>query len=800
MFPSTYGELVSLLNVCSHIDLVDTLRHKVPLAEMAFGSPDDVTYEVHHDHDDLYTLVPTPSPGVPVELVFPDRTLQSNVMVDECGNVYAKIHPAGARVKSTARRYAFTKLCAQPVMRQFSTFVDQTVQRVHAAFNEWNSYAYSAFVRILQIAKDSTFICEDVKLQRKRLYASSCSSPIRHNLLVQSLLGSGFGPHSCDMCSSGATAIRAIELELKRIVHAICQPAREVFNMFFLHTAANNVQKCDVCAFSPPHRAQSTYDLYKYMVANAKHTAARTEPFGFSELGDLNTVLMSACASTSKTTRVRITQSCPYTGHWNDACVTSAVCTAVGESVLNQLLVITPDVSVEHLNAVAVKVDMLFKASLVAEKEMQKRLRDYCTNVSVSFSDLEAGMFTSLTSMLQNVLGALDAAASTIANLHAVIHTDAFLDSMVAKLKTQEHACRVQEQKSVLAISRCPIGNEEYILYGISRFPEKGFQHNMFGVCKGTVYCIHPACVQNRFGGVVPSGDLTDFVHDAVQKGLLTDPMQSYLDANPCVACKVKTAFGVSEDKAAVFCTACGTNVHCMPMVREKHCSKECRNPLAGIDTCLESGMATCRGCGEVVCDYLCIEEGEDERSYAEDGDEGNACRTGRVSNVYLSEGSDVTFLSSTKNCDPSAVRRFASMQNKINKYVFREEYLRTTTWVRRDAHMELFQDVVQSLEERRVIKLTKASTHNAFERFKTIRWVNEKMCGMNAVMLAIIILALQESKAACQLVKGNDRGVCTHCGAEMQRSAISAHMRACRRKVGVKRQKVDAFSEFFEM
>lgn len=772
--PSNFKELWGLIQFGTKLDFVDELaKSSTSVSELVFGTTEDVKFDVLAVEGQLYNVQNKNAHDKSVELVFPDRTIQPSVHVDEIGNFTSTRAPEYARVKASARKVAFARLCARTFVNEFATEVQAAAGKIQQGAAVWHEKAYDTFQSIISIAKQR--LCKDVMMERETLYRQHINVTVKRNLMVESVLNSG----SCAVCKQAAADLYRFKQVIQDCVSPMLDAVQTVRSQFFIERPAD-VNDDAATAFCPDHLKDKVHDLFHRVLVSNQSRARGCQPplaggaFGFSACSPSSNLSLAVniCSATCKTSRVRDTlpsQIDAVVGHWNDAAVTAALCKASGESVLSALVMVVPELDVSIVLQAAIDIDELAKLAYSLDLEFKRRLKDCCVDLRLTFSDLNAEMFAGTSKLVTELDLCMGRVVKSVQRLQEYISGAANFEAILTKTFVQEREALLKQQKC--CVSRCPLGNVDYILLGGGRFPEKGYQHSCFGIREGRIYCIDPACVQNRNNGVPVSGDLLKFVHE----GGVSDPMQDFLSHKPCSVCENSSKFTLSGDGTTIHCGTCDTGVDCPPTVVEKHDSPQCPDPLRGIQTCMESGMAHCVACGVVVCDYLCIDQGEDDRTFADD--EESSSRHGYQSNPFLSAGSDKTYISYAAGSNPSYVKRIANGHRGLNKYVLREDGSRTTTWVKRDAHIEQFQRIIESCD----YKLTRASITRATKRFQTLRHDSEKMCSIRLVIFALFAAAMLETRDSLKYVSVCSTCMC--CGATMSRRDISKHMRECKIK-----------------
>lgn len=787
--PRDIQELTNMVAFGTRVDDVSGFsKPSTRVMDRVFGSVHDILYTTLPLFEaDTYQLFPTPETNITaVELMFPDKTLQSSVALLENGTVVSKKQPLTARVKSTARTLAFLKLCGQPCVKQFHSQVTAAVQSTAGLRTRWSAVAYDAFAGMLTVANDSSKHCANVLLIRKQLYAMHSTVPMTRNLMVQAVTASAH----CDICVSAAAEIRAHERTVFEVIKELVDTWKQVCKSFFIsyrpaHTSLTPTLFC------PKGQEAVNQAVYKKCVAagQAKQCTPVTQ-LGFSaDAGFEHNVAaaLKVCGRTLRGTRIRNilhSHSGTVIGHWNDAAVTTCVCDALQDSVLAKLVSILPDVNMHAVMAVACDVAALSAQLFVFETETQRLLRTCCTDVNVDMSVLSTETFAYLSTCVAEVEAAGCKVAHSVCKLKDTMDASSQLQFAWDRCAAITKDVTVQRHKEADAngqtCSWCPEGNIEVMAYtshGERSMQRSSTQHSQYAVhvSSGNIYCMDKQCLERRGAG---SLDL-DSVHGAVLEGRLRDPMHDHLQRQGCVVCGKRHGFLVVDNGRGIRCGSCNTRVHSAPSVVEWHSDKNCPNPGAGITTAVDTATVSCQGCGLVLSDYMFVENEADERVYADEDDDPR--HHGSRPSPYLSSGSDVTYISVPHgdSCDSAALRRVARIHSRMNTYVYTDDCMRLTSWVKKDDHVKKFQRMVEDAMEMREIVINRAALAAALQTFKDIRWHTEKVTSARFIMFTLVCRAMLESESAA-VASLHDTRVCRTCCADIPVRFIHKHIMTC--------------------
>jgi hypothetical protein len=785
-FPADAKELNGALTIAARLQCADGFAPGgTPLSDAVFGHVADLTFGVTLVSEEgggeaaVYRLTPVPPTHIHVvELVYADHSVQPGVHLEEGGFFEASHVPVAARVKSRARTIAFARLCAQPAAVSFRTMVDKTEETLCSLAASWYAGAEDCFAAILTAAKGSGHggVCEHMKAARERLYARGLHSSLTTNVLVEAALQAG---GACAVCEiARGTITRHLDI-LEGMVTDVRASVFSLHGAFFLKHKV-------VDGGAPPADSALRFALAQFQAlttASYEKTVEATRPptvissegmcMGLEDMATDVQVqsIMRMCGRVCRVSRVRdAVKKTKNTvqGHWNDACVTAAACDAAEECLLSRFIVVVPGLDTGPTVAVAVAMDALLKASLTLGGEWKRRRRDVCADVNVEMSAVCEPLVKNIAQCVETVVEKMRAVTQVAAALVSSVNDHAAFEGAMLRTLCVDQEIRRADVKHADMVSRCPLGNEEHIVYDGGVDKVAATAHGLFGRAGGRVYCIHPQCVKTRL--TTSDDDVLGALHAAVQRGAATDPVQDFLQARGCYVCHNTQSFDVSGDGRSVLCSVCSTVMHCPPVVQEKHGWVHCPAPLAGMETSLETGTISCRGCGAVVCDSLRLDHEEDERTYAEEEGE-TASRCSRASNPFLSHHSDVTYLSAhTSNgvaTDKGVMKHLMRCKKQMDAFVPRENGMRLTTWRKKDGHVALFQRVLHQAMQVQDVSVTHKAADEATRRFRDLRWFQEKVCGIRLVMFALIVNAMCECRVAREAFRqtlSTDETTCPRC------------------------------------
>jgi hypothetical protein len=815
--PRDIQELTNMVAFGTRVD--DATGFSKPTTSVmnrVFGSVHDIMYTALPLFEaDTYQLFPSPPPDTrTVELLFPDKTLQSSVPLLENGTVRCKRQPLRARVKSTARTLAFMKLCGQPAVAHLHSQITAAVEASTQMRSRWTGVAYDGFSGMLSVANDSSKHCGNVLVIRKRLYASHAALPMSRNLMVQAVTASA--PH-CDACVSAACAIRDHEQSVFGLAKEFIDTWKGVCKTFFVSCDMTPaVAPTTFCPKGEEAVAQAVYA--QCMSAGQAKKVSPVTHLDFSPGAGFEhnlAVALQVCGCTLRGTRIRNIlhgHSGTVIGHWNDAAVTAGVCDALHDSTLARLVSILPDVNLHAVLAVACDVAALSAHVNVFACEIQRLLRSCCTDVNVDMSVLSTDAFSYLTSCVAAVQDAGCTLAQTVLKLKDAVDDASQLQfawnrcaAIVKDVSVHRH--RDADRKDQHPCSWCPEGNVEVMAYsseGDRSLRSSSTRHAEYAqdASTGTIYCVNRQCLERRCQRPPPeAGDLLVFARTVVAAGHARDPMQDRLHGSGCAVCGKTSGFTVSADGRGVRCGSCQTLVHSAASVVEWHSDPRCPDPGAGITTAVDTATVTCQGCGLVLSDYMCLDEGADERNYADEDDDPR--HHGVRSSPFLSTGSDVTYISVPKgdSCDSVALRKVARVHSRMNTYVFTDDCMRLTSWVKKDDHVKKFQRMAEEALEMREVCVSRAALATALQTFTDIRWHTEKVTSARFIMFTLMCRAMLDTERA---VPQHEMRVCRVCSADIPVRFIHKHLMTCGKQAAVpalkKKKKRCREPEYLEM
>ena len=786
--------------------------------DVVFGDPKDTMYKLTPRclGGTMYTLTPAPPPSVyKVELMLSGSTLQSNVFLQQDGSIESRKLPEFARVKSFARTSAFARLCAQPCAEAFYTQMVSVESSVSTTCAAWKSVAYDAFAAILKVLQNPSQHCADVRKLRDELCAAHANSKVTTNFMREAILKAAHQPSACVVCLEAAAIIEAEQERLNAVLLPVFARVKAACSAFFCEFVAGGSfsDVYPLLSFAPAGRDASTMQAYDRCMEKIAKNQRPTVPLPTADCAmETEGNILRWCGHSSRAVRLRDVAGPGFTntvaGHWNDACVTAHVCENIGESVLARLVVISPETDMDAVLEVAKDVQELARLAEALEVDFKARVRTCCTRVAVDSRELDVLGFERLDAAIQKlVLQAQRLPQTVLKMLKGVRAASCCFDATLSRLLQAEMTVRVRacSEESLVASRRvrtlCPLGRNEYLTYsndGKTRITRADTQHAHFGVtCEGRIVCVHPACVQNRLQNKheVPKTATAEDVARAVSAGELSDPVQEFLQTEGrCRVCLGSDHFAVTDDGSSIVCSRCKATVHTPTTLIERHdAASGCVNPAAGISTALEIGTVTCLGCGLVLSDYVCVDSEADERVFLDDGAPDPTHHSAAAS-AFLTNGSNVTFLAKPRDATPEEVRGFAKYactHHKMNTYVYTDNAMRLTTWVKRDGHVRALQTLLHDVSPTELLKLSKTSQDVIVSRFRAIRWSNEKMCGTRLLVFALV---------ACEVVAARDRfatfkpvktSMCCACGKVLLFGEVRTHLLHCGVRLKQKKQDV---------
>ena len=830
--PRNAEELATLLSFGENLDrsrvfpstASSTSRSSV--VQSVFGNPKDTVFHlkarlIAAEGGKVYDLIPHPLGDVyKVELIFSDNTLRDNVFLTEDGSIESDKTPVFARVKSPARKIAFTRLCAQPCTKALHASINEMQQRMQVQAVSWSAVSYDAFTAILDIVKDPLRQCKDVKLMRDRLCSVRTGSKVKTHVLVEAFLKSAAQPEACPICVAASHDIRSHQNVLNAAIGPVLESIRRLHVSFFMSFEVGTASRemYPLLSFSPrgcEAKSRLGYEqTVKQCLDKTLHPVISADD-AFATVPLTSSSLLRWCGRYSRAARLRDVSGPDFSnrieGHWNDACVTAHVCEELKESVLTRLLVITPETDAELVLAIARDLQDLARHAVVLEAAFGRCMRACCASVDVDMCALDVSMLDAVTAHLDELKGKAQKLMLSMQRLSSAVENAACFDGVLSRVLNTEYvararSCKEEEKK---ARTLCPLGNAEFLCYsndGTTKIKRAASQHASFGQAEdGRIFCVHPSCVVargGRDGMPVSESDMLAFVRSRVDAGTLKDPVQDFLaNEGRCRVCRCSTHFAVVADGSSIACTKCKATVHTACELSERHDEASgCVNPAAGVLTSIETGAVTCLGCGLVLCDYVCIDTEPDERVFHDEGED--PTHQSAAASPFLSNGSNVTFISRVRGADvvdTKTFNKYAWMHGKMNKYVLAEDAMRLTTWVKRDSHVKWLQEVILDATASGLLQLTKMSQDVVMQRFRDIRWSSEKMYNIRLAAFALVACEVIESRERLASIRFHEFSTCSCCGLKLSYTHVAKHLRQCRQsqtKLTLKRKTYNKFSE----
>ena len=617
-------------------------------------------------------------------------------------------------------------------------------------------------------------------------------------------------PLACGTCLSAAAAIEAEREKLHALLRPVFGHVKATLSAFFTDFVIGSgfARRYPLLAFSPAGCEERTQHAYDRCVKTGLrkqdaqlHGGGKSKAFEVADV-DTEAGMLRACGRSSRAVRLRDVSGPDFTstvaGHWNDACVTAHVCESTHESVLARLVVVTPETDIEAVLNVARGLQGLAKHADGLEAEFGASLRSCCTRAAVDARELDVATFERLEQAVQRLASQFKHLTQVVLVLVKTIQAaSCCFDSSLGRLLQAEHTARVRAEADAASAPRCakvprartlcPLGRHEYLTYrndGTTKLVRSENQHACFGSTKnGRIVCIDPTCVKLR-GGDDAVEDLLAYVSEAVAAGVLQDPVHDFLqNEGRCRVCLGSAHFAVTDSGRSIACTRCRTTVHTSVTLVERHdAASGCLNPAAGVSVATECGTLTCLGCGLVLSDYMCIDSEADERVFLDD-DMADPTHHAAAASVFLTNGSNVTYLSKPRDATPAQARcyaKYAYTHQKLNTYVFTDNAMRLTTWVKRDAQIKALQQMMQDLALTGLLRLAKTSQDVVVSRFHAIRWSSEKMCGTRLLVFALVVCEVVEARERFAAFRHVAQSTCCACGETLACVDVRPHLLRC--------------------
>lgn len=733
--PENFEELLSLLLVGSRIDSLEgLLKSNGSVIESVFGSTLETSFRVTTVGLHTYALEDRRdlSPDI-VDVIFEDGTMTPNVPVVN-GIFQCLRDPVRASVRSTVRTRAFLRLCVLPMITQLCAAIDHACERLETVNAAWSSDAFGMLKSIVDKSVQALSECSK----------PSASLSTTGNVAVEAVLASPKSAAHIHVKSSLAT----LQSWIKDVVEACSAVHACMFSA--------KAESKDACAeeavlrFCCPSMVHETLRTYNraLVVCSARQALAMPTTLPRDITPEQ---AMALCAASCRATRVRV-KACeslqPVLANWNDANVTSQLCNKLGDSLFCRCVVVVPDLDIKPIFKVAMEISELKRSVDGFDIDFRRRMRrHFCSTLT----DLDVHAYEHTQHQLQCIRDLVLRIKTLVHAFKSSVDTASCIQTSLRRTIKMSVAARVADLKADQGPTRCPHDNINFNVYDSDDVHFQSHCHGefQFSECTGAIVCVHPKCVS-----------------------LVPNPTTEWLSKHSCIACDSRNKWRVEGEKNdRIVCESCGTKVTVPSVTMDKHGWKECPDPCAGIETCIESKR--CLGCGMVVVSKLYIDDEEDERTFADD--DVSSARHSFKANPYLSSDADVTFIQLASG-DNGSGKRLKQMHALMNRSYFPDDRMRATTKFRKDDHVRKFCDLLRDAREANELSLSTLAYEDVMEKFRSIRWHSEKISGVRLIMFALVMYGVMETRKA----RGPATGVCPHCEVTFRRHEMSVHMRSC--------------------